>query len=124
MENFWAIITRSLTVSYKPKVLRYNAVMVDPSPSEQHDATYLLQRVSEGGHAAVGDLLPMVYAELRSRAGAYFRGQPSNHTLQPTALVHEAYLKLVRNPSTGWNNRAHFCAVAAAAMRQVLVNHV
>ncbi len=98
-------------------------VMSDSAPQNEPDATELLARISGGDRDAVEDLLPLVYAELRSRAGAYFRGQPSNHTLQPTALVHEAYLKLVRNPGGGWNSRAHFCAVAAAAMRQVLVNH-
>ncbi len=71
----------------------------------------------------MNDLLPMVYQELRARAGSYFGNQPANHTLQPTALVHEAYIKLVRAPGTAWKNRAHFCAVAATAMRQVLTDH-
>ncbi|MCB9850196.1 MAG: sigma-70 family RNA polymerase sigma factor [Phycisphaerales bacterium] len=87
------------------------------------EATQLLARISGGDPAAADALLPMVYAELRARAGAYFRGQPANHTLQPTALVHEAYLRLVRAPDANWQNRAHFCAVAATAMRQILVNH-
>jgi RNA polymerase sigma factor (TIGR02999 family) len=56
-------------------------------------------------------------------AGAMMRGQSAAHTLQPTALVHEAYLKLVRAPDTSWQNKAHFCAVAATAMRQILINH-
>ncbi|MCA9292275.1 MAG: sigma-70 family RNA polymerase sigma factor [Phycisphaerales bacterium] len=92
-------------------------------PGPGGDATLLLQRVSDGDAAAANDLLPMVYAELRARAGAYFRGQPASHTLQPTALVHEAYVKLVNAPADKWNNRAHFCAVAATAMRQILVDH-
>ncbi len=87
------------------------------------EATQLLLRVSGGDAEAVKDLLPLVYEELRARAGAYFRGQPANHTLQPTALVHEAYLRLVHVPSANWQNRAHFCAVAATAMRQILINH-
>ncbi|HRX86955.1 MAG TPA: sigma-70 family RNA polymerase sigma factor [Phycisphaerae bacterium] len=87
------------------------------------DATQLLARVSAGDADAANALLPLVYAELRARAGAYFRGQPANHTLQPTALVHEAYLKLVNAPNADWHNRAHFCAVAATAMRQILINH-
>ena len=87
------------------------------------EATELLLRVSGGDAEAVEDLLPLVYGELRARAGAYFRGQPANHTLQPTALVHEAYLRLVKGPSANWQNRAHFCAVAATAMRQILINH-
>lgn len=87
------------------------------------DATQLLARVSDGDSAAAEALLPLVYDELRARAGAYFRGQPANHTLQPTALVHEAYLRLVGSPNADWQNRAHFCAVAATAMRQILINH-
>lgn len=87
------------------------------------DATELLQRVFGGDDVAVSALLPIVYRELRARAAAYFRAQPKNHTLQPTALVHEAYMRLVRNPGEGWNSRAHFCAVAATVMRQVLVSH-
>jgi len=93
---------------------------LDESPV---DATQILDRIRTGDEAAANDLLPVVYEELRARAGAHFRGQPANHTLQPTALVHEAYLRLVRNPGTGWNSRAHFCAIAASAMRQILVNH-
>jgi len=87
------------------------------------EATRLLKRVADGDVAAADDLLPLVYNELRARAGAYFRGQPANHTLQPTAVVHEAYLKLVRDPDNRWNSRAHFCAVAATAMRQILTDH-
>jgi RNA polymerase sigma factor (TIGR02999 family) len=89
----------------------------------QTDATMLLKRISAGDSAAAEDLLPLVYGELRARAGAYFRGQPANHTLQPTALVHEAYVKLIHGPASGWESRAHFCAVAAKAMRQILIDH-
>lgn len=87
------------------------------------NATALLGRIASGDLRAADDLLPLVYEELRARAGAYFRGQPASHTLQPTALVHDAYVKLVNAPSQEWNGRAHFCAVAAKAMRQILVNH-
>ena len=89
----------------------------------EHEATALLMRVVEGDEQAAHDLLPLVYADLRARAGAYFRGQPANHTLQPTALVHESYLKLIKASGEGWKNRGHFCAVATTAMRQILVNH-
>lgn len=87
------------------------------------DVTQLLHRAADGDTGAAEAVLPLVYEELRARAGAYFRGQPANHTLQPTALVHEAYLKQVNNPSALWNSRAHFCAVAATAMRQILADH-
>lgn len=65
----------------------------------------------------------MVYTDLRALAGSYFRHQPADHTLQPTALVHEAYLRLIDQTGASWNSRAHFFAVAAKAMRQILVNH-
>ncbi|HNO77873.1 MAG TPA: ECF-type sigma factor [Phycisphaerae bacterium] len=94
-----------------------------PSDATIAETTHLLVRLSGGDNAAADDLLPLVYAELRARAGAYFRGQPANHTLQPTALVHEAYLRLVRKADADWKSRAHFCAVAATAMRQILINH-
>ena len=87
------------------------------------DATLLLRSASRGDSHAAAELLPLVYDELRARAGAYFRGQPADHTLQPTALVHDAYVRLVKAPSAEWNSRAHFCAVAAKAMRQILTNH-
>ncbi len=85
-------------------------------------ATFLLGRIRDGDENAARELLPMVYDQLRAVAGAYFAGQPSNHTLQPTALVHEAYLKLAGS-GTDWTDHAHFCAVAATAMRQILTNH-
>lgn len=94
-----------------------------PVPSDSPDATVLVRRVQEGDRAAADELLPLVYRELRARAGAYFRGQPGDHTLQPTALVHEAYVKLVHAPSDEWTGRAHFCSVAALAMRQILTDH-
>ncbi|MEZ5966871.1 MAG: ECF-type sigma factor [Planctomycetota bacterium] len=87
------------------------------------DATMLLRRVESGDTRAADELLPLVYGELRERAAAYFRGQSKDHTLQPTALVHEAFAKLVRAPDTAWQSRAHFCSVAALAMRQVLTDH-
>ncbi|HPF37963.1 MAG TPA: ECF-type sigma factor [Phycisphaerae bacterium] len=87
------------------------------------DATILLRRISDGDRDAANELLPLVYAELRDRASLYFRNQPANHTLQPTALVHEAYLKLIDSSDAQWNDRTHFCAVAATAMRQILIDH-
>lgn len=87
------------------------------------EATILLRRISDGDRDAANELLPLVYAELRDRASLYFRNQPANHTLQPTALVHEAYLKLIDSSDARWNNKTHFCAVAATAMRQILIDH-
>ena len=87
------------------------------------ETTQLLLAVRQGDAKAAARLLPVVYDELRSLAAGYFRRQQSDHTLQPTALVHEAFLKLVDQTHTQWNDRAHFFAVAATAMRQILINH-
>lgn len=95
----------------------------DQPAADPVEVTRLLQRVSAGDSAATNDLLPLIYQELRARAGAYFRGQPANQTLQPTALVHEAYLKLINASDGVWKSRAHFSAVAAMAMRQILTDH-
>lgn len=94
-----------------------------PPEPVKGDATLLLQRIEGGDTGAAEELLPLVYEQLRAIAGGYFRGQRSNHTLQPTALVHEAYIKLVNAPGSDWRGSAHFCAVAATAMRQILANH-
>lgn len=69
------------------------------------------------------ELFPLVYDQLKAIAESYFRRQPADHTLQPTAVVHEAYLRLVGQPDAKWNSRAHFLAVAAKAMRQILIDH-
>ncbi len=83
----------------------------------------LLHDWGQGDLDARDDFLPLVYAELRRRAAAYMRGERTNHTLQPTALVHEVYLRLVRQDRVAWHNRAHFFAVAAQMMRRILVDH-
>lgn len=85
--------------------------------------TRLLERINEGDGAAADQLLPLVYDQLRAIAGSYFAGQKPGHTLQPTALVHEAYLRLAGQAGVQWTGRAHFLAVAARAMRQILINH-
>jgi len=95
----------------------------DPPPEPARidgDATQMLRRISSGDPDAARDLLPLVYENLRGLAEAYFRSSPSGQTLQPTALVHEAYIKLVRHADSGWESRSHFLAVAASAMRQLL----
>ena len=95
--------------------------------SEQGDeavkATILLHEAQAGVPGASDQLLALVYERLRATAGGYFRNQSADHTLQPTALVHEAYLKLIGNPDKNWESRAHFCAVAATAMRHILRDH-
>ncbi|HRX84758.1 MAG TPA: ECF-type sigma factor [Phycisphaerae bacterium] len=92
--------------------------MSNPSPS---DVTRVLDRVVAGDRAAAADLLPMVYAELRALAEARMRRTPPGQTLQPTALVHEAYLRVVRGADAAWEGRKHFFFAAARAMRDILV---
>ena len=85
--------------------------------------TQLLLAWSKGDRDALEDLLPVVYAELRRIAGRYLRHERPDHTLQPTALVHEAYVKLVDQRHAQWQNRAQFFGVAAQLMRRILVDH-
>ena len=87
------------------------------------DVTNLLQRWSEGEPDALADLLPEVYAQLRRLARQALRRERGEHTLQATALVHEAFLRLVPQQQKAWQNREHFFAVSAQVMRQVLVDH-
>jgi RNA polymerase sigma-70 factor, ECF subfamily len=85
--------------------------------------TRLLAEWGKGNERAVAELIPLVYGELRQLAAAYLRGERQGHTLQPTALVHEAYLRLVDQSSPDWQSRSHFYGVAARVMRQILVDH-
>ncbi len=85
--------------------------------------TRLLQALGRGDGDAASDLYPLVYEHLRHLAGAAFSRQPLAHTLQPTALVNELFVKLTEGQGVAWEGRAHFLAVAAKAMRQILVDH-
>lgn len=87
------------------------------------EATRTLEQLGAGDVSAAERLLPIVYEELRALASGYFRMQSPDHTLQPTALVHEAFARLIRAENAPWQNRAHFMAVAATAMRQILTDH-
>ena len=87
------------------------------------DVTLLLGKLKHGDQAAMAELVPIVYKELRRLAGHYLRGERIGHTLQPTALVHEVYLRLVGQQQADWQNRAQFMAVAAQLMRRILVDH-
>ena len=91
--------------------------------SDEHNVTELLRRGRQGDKAAIDRAMPLVYKELRRLAASYLRAQGPAHTLQPTALVHEAYLRLVARAGTDWNDRAHFFNLAASIMRQILVDH-
>jgi RNA polymerase sigma factor (TIGR02999 family) len=93
-----------------------------PAVSEQR-VTELLTRWSQGDDAALAELTPLVYGELRRLAHRYMNTERTEHTLQTTALVNEAYLRLADQTNPRWQNRAHFFAVAARAMRQILVSY-
>jgi RNA polymerase sigma factor (TIGR02999 family) len=93
--------------------------MVPPS----NEVTQLLAEIGHGRRDAWERLTPLVYEELRRLAEIELRHERSEHTLQPTALVHEAYLRLVDQREAGWNNRAHFFGAAATAMRRILIDH-
>jgi RNA polymerase sigma factor (TIGR02999 family) len=88
-----------------------------------HDVTALLADWSRGDRGALGQLLPLVYAELRRIAARQMGREQAGHTLQPTALVHEVYLRLVGQRQVDWQDRAHFYGVAAQIMRRILVDH-
>jgi RNA polymerase sigma factor (TIGR02999 family) len=89
----------------------------------QDGITQLLTRWGAGDQTALDKLMPMVYSELRRLANNYLRRERRDHTLQPTALVNEAYLKLIDQKSARWQNRAQFYGIAAQLMRRILVDH-
>lgn len=91
--------------------------------ASQKYITELLVAWGHGDAQALDALIPLIYDELRRIAGSYLRKERSNHTLEPTALVHEAYLRLIDTRSIKWQNRAHFFGAAAQAMRRILVDH-
>jgi RNA polymerase sigma-70 factor, ECF subfamily len=91
--------------------------------SSRRDVTLMLQEATAGEPGALRELFGAVYDDLRSRARAQLSRERVDHTLQPTALVHEAYLRLIDQKRVVWQNRAHFLAVAAQAMRRILVDH-
>ncbi len=93
-----------------------------PEPTSR-TVTELLDAIGSGDRTAFDSLLPLVYQELRSLAAAQLRRERPDHTLQPTALVHEAYLKLVGQNRAHYKNRGHFLSVACLAMRRILVDH-
>jgi RNA polymerase sigma factor (TIGR02999 family) len=93
---------------------------VESSPGK---VTQLLAQLRAGQRDAESKLIPLVYAELRRLAAHYLRGERPDHTLQPTALVHEAYLRLTKLHDVDWQSRSHFFATAATVMRRILVDH-
>ncbi len=105
--------------------MKYDSGAAETSEAKlkQQEATRLLRLASSGEIVAAAELLPMVYAELRALAAAMFREERREHTLQPTALVHEAYVRLVDQSAIEWKSRNQFFVIAAKAMRNILVDH-
>src|SRR6266849_597420 len=95
----------------------------DPMQPPATGVTLLLKRYSNGDQEALAELIPQIYDELRRLASSYLRGERVDHTLQTTALVHEAYLRLVDQRQVEWSNRNHFFGVAAQMMRRIHVDH-
>jgi RNA polymerase sigma factor (TIGR02999 family) len=91
--------------------------------ADARDITALLKAWGQGDRAALDELTPLVYGQLRRLAGRYLRKERAGHSLQTTALVHEAYLRLVRADDAEWHDRVHFFAVCANVMRRILVDH-
>ncbi len=106
---------------FRVKIPHYPAKKMETV--EPSDVTKLLIDWGKGDERAVDRLLPFVYQELRRLAAAYMSRERNGHTLQPTALVHETYLKLIDQRQVDWQNRAHFFGLAAEIMRRILVNH-
>ncbi len=90
---------------------------------EKPDVTQLLSKAQNGDKAALDKLLPLVYNELRGVAANQLKSERGDHTLQATALVHEAYMRLLEQTQVDWRNRAHFFSIAAEMMRRILVNY-
>ena len=104
-------------------LVAYEKRITDTPSISQQRVTELLAQWSNGDNAALAELTPLIYEELRRRAHHQMGGQRLDHTLQTTALVNEAYLRLADQTRVNWQNRAHFFAVAARAMRQILVDY-
>jgi RNA polymerase sigma-70 factor (ECF subfamily) len=97
--------------------------MTKPPPVKQHEITELLAQWSDGNQTALDRLYPLVYEELRRLARSYMKREHKGHTLQTTALINEAYVRLVDQHNVHWQNRSHFFAISAQIMRRILVDH-
>ncbi len=115
------LVDSDLVAGYAALPARNEAGKVQGQPSTQ--VTVLLGRWRNGDREALDSLIPLVYHELKRIAQHYLRNERQEHTLQSTALVHEAYVRLIHQDLPQWQNRAHFFAVAAQLMRQILVDH-
>jgi RNA polymerase sigma factor (TIGR02999 family) len=106
-----------------PMIVTMERPMKPSDPKPAANVTHLLDRVQRGDRQATNELFPLVYDELRQIASTFLSNERVGHTLQPTALVNEAYLRLVGPGDTTWQNRAHFFGAAATAIRRILTDH-
>jgi len=104
-------------------MLQAVALPQEPAAEDPGHATRFLGRLADGDQAAAGQLLELLYAELRRAAAGHMQGERDEHTLQPTALVHEAWIRLVGTAPQQWTGRAHFLRAASQAMRRILIDH-
>jgi len=125
-----SVLSRGSTlVGFKTDILQYNLATIaverfrPHAMTAPHEVTRLLAEWAEGNQQALADLTPLVYGELRQLAASYLRKERPDHTLQPTALVHEAYMRLVEQKNARWQGHSQFFGVAARLMRQILVDH-
>lgn len=118
-------MTEKFQVSEKLFIIRRNTrqLIIELDEKNQKNITAKLQDWNRGNSAAAEELMPLVYEELHRGAAQYLRRERSDHTLQPTALVNEAYLKLIDISSFEWQDRAHFFAVSSNVMRRILVDY-
>jgi RNA polymerase sigma factor (TIGR02999 family) len=120
----WDFFSKTLSAcSNCLALVAYEEQVMDTPPISQQEVTDLLERWSHGDDAALAELTPLVYEELRRLAHRHMGAERSDHTLQTTALANEAYLRLADQTNLRWQNRAHFFAVAARAMRRILVSY-
>jgi RNA polymerase sigma factor (TIGR02999 family) len=111
-----------LTKNFEENILLQICEM-EKNADKSPQITLLLKQWSEGEREALDQLMPLIYEELRKQASRYLKKERSNHTLQTTALINEAYLKLIDQRVGAWQNRTHFFAIAAQAMRRILVDY-
>jgi RNA polymerase sigma factor (TIGR02999 family) len=113
----------SIEKNPRGRLIRRELAMTEPAKRNPGELTQLLIAWSQGDARALEQLTPLVYAELRKLAHRYMNRERAGHTLQTTAVVHEAFLRLLGNPQEKWQNRSHFYAIAAQMMRRILVDY-
>ena len=124
MQNGWFLSYRDKNIDFvRGESIIFSDIYMRSDTEKPHEISRILQEWSEGGAEVSERLMPLIYDELRRQASRYMRRERIGHTLQTTALIHEAYLKLVDRSDVNWQSRAHFFGAAAQAMKRILVDH-